>query len=374
LLGGYATGTLTEAERARLFAASLEDQELFDALADEQQWKDLLDDPESRGYLLAELDQLAQSPAIPEPVVRMAAAAPAPAMRSRAGSGPLPVEPVPPPPPPVRFWMPFTAVMLALLVTGWFWWRHEPPTGQQVAKNFPPASAPPAQPATVPEHAREMVIPPPLPRRVADAKVQSDDLRAPAKGPAATPPHAEPKTPEVRQDVAAPAVEQAAKKERDLSVERRSENSEAKVVAAQAPPPQTSAAPPAPAMTRSVPAGVGRVATLASAPEYRLLRFEDGQFVPRTATTRFTVGDRIVILLPAEPTPQLVQASGAAIALERDGDWYRSAEISLQKGSQEFMVSTPNATERARFAADRESAAKSKAAPVTGLRIRLNVD
>ena len=33
LLGGYATGTLTAEEQQALFAAALEDQELFDALA-----------------------------------------------------------------------------------------------------------------------------------------------------------------------------------------------------------------------------------------------------------------------------------------------------------------------------------------------------
>ena len=36
LIGGYATGTLTDDERQALFAAALQDQELFDALADEQ--------------------------------------------------------------------------------------------------------------------------------------------------------------------------------------------------------------------------------------------------------------------------------------------------------------------------------------------------
>jgi len=42
LLGGYATNTLTEMERDALFAAALEDQELFDALQDEEALKDLL--------------------------------------------------------------------------------------------------------------------------------------------------------------------------------------------------------------------------------------------------------------------------------------------------------------------------------------------
>ena len=56
LLGGYATGTLTEEERQALFEAALEDQELFDALAKEQPLRDLLEDPAARAQLLAALD------------------------------------------------------------------------------------------------------------------------------------------------------------------------------------------------------------------------------------------------------------------------------------------------------------------------------
>jgi hypothetical protein len=56
LLGGYATGTLTPEERQALFEAALDDQELFDALAQEQPLRDLLDDPASRAHLLAALD------------------------------------------------------------------------------------------------------------------------------------------------------------------------------------------------------------------------------------------------------------------------------------------------------------------------------
>lgn len=57
LLGGYATGTLTEAEQQALYAAALEDEQLFAALADEQALKELLDDPAARGQLLASLDK-----------------------------------------------------------------------------------------------------------------------------------------------------------------------------------------------------------------------------------------------------------------------------------------------------------------------------
>jgi hypothetical protein len=59
LLGGYATGTFTEAERQRLFAAALERQDLFDALADEEALREVLSDPVARAQLLAALSSSA---------------------------------------------------------------------------------------------------------------------------------------------------------------------------------------------------------------------------------------------------------------------------------------------------------------------------
>ncbi len=56
LLGGYATGTLTPEEQQALFAAALEDQELFDALGREQALRDLLRDPVAKAQVLAALD------------------------------------------------------------------------------------------------------------------------------------------------------------------------------------------------------------------------------------------------------------------------------------------------------------------------------
>lgn len=60
LLGGYASGTLTPEEQQRLFEAAMDDQELFDALANEQALKEILDDPESRGYLRKALAEVPQ--------------------------------------------------------------------------------------------------------------------------------------------------------------------------------------------------------------------------------------------------------------------------------------------------------------------------
>ncbi len=52
LLGGYAVGTLTEAERKTLMEAAMDNQELFDALAEEEALRDLIADPHCRGRLL----------------------------------------------------------------------------------------------------------------------------------------------------------------------------------------------------------------------------------------------------------------------------------------------------------------------------------
>jgi len=57
LLGGYATNTLTESERSALFEAALDDQELFNALQQEQALKSLLADPATRAEVRQALDR-----------------------------------------------------------------------------------------------------------------------------------------------------------------------------------------------------------------------------------------------------------------------------------------------------------------------------
>ena len=52
LLGGYATGTLSDEEKQALFAAALEDDALFAALADEEALRELLDEGAARAQLL----------------------------------------------------------------------------------------------------------------------------------------------------------------------------------------------------------------------------------------------------------------------------------------------------------------------------------
>lgn len=55
LIGGYATDTLTPAERQALFEAALEDQELFDELAAEQALKEVLEQPGAKRRLIGAL-------------------------------------------------------------------------------------------------------------------------------------------------------------------------------------------------------------------------------------------------------------------------------------------------------------------------------
>ena len=63
LLGGFATNTLTPEERSQLYKAALQDQQLFNAMADEQALKELLSDPAVRRRLLEALKRLNTSEA-----------------------------------------------------------------------------------------------------------------------------------------------------------------------------------------------------------------------------------------------------------------------------------------------------------------------
>jgi hypothetical protein len=56
LIGRYATGSLTAEEHQRLFDAALDDQELFDELAREQDMKQLIDEPGARDRLIRALE------------------------------------------------------------------------------------------------------------------------------------------------------------------------------------------------------------------------------------------------------------------------------------------------------------------------------
>jgi hypothetical protein len=57
LLGGFAADTLTQEEKQALYTAAMQDQQLFNALADEQALKELLSNPDVRRRLLTSLEQ-----------------------------------------------------------------------------------------------------------------------------------------------------------------------------------------------------------------------------------------------------------------------------------------------------------------------------
>ena len=137
LLGGYATGTLTEPERRALFEAALEDQELFDALAEEQALRDLFDDPLARQQLLRALDPARESLG-----VRAWRWLRQPAALAAAAS-----------------------LATALLVTAVVWLRSGSRAPQEtlVAQVKPPAA--PASPAQAPIAAPAKVLEPQPPKR-----------------------------------------------------------------------------------------------------------------------------------------------------------------------------------------------------------------
>ena len=64
LLGGFAADSLTPEEKQALYATALQDQQLFNALADEQALKEMLSDPGIRRRLLASLEQNSPEAAI----------------------------------------------------------------------------------------------------------------------------------------------------------------------------------------------------------------------------------------------------------------------------------------------------------------------
>ncbi len=341
LLTGYATGTLTDAERERLFAAALDDQALFDALAEEQSLKDLLDDPEARGYLLAELDRLPpaeQSGNLTPELV------PAPRLMSAGRARSVPVAPQAAPP-KSRFWLPFAAVMVALVITGIVWWRTQPAL-VEVAMQRP--SVPAAEP--VPAS--------PEPEKRAANQVQPITRRVESAAPVPGPP------------VPSAIIDSAVKKELDQAAPTGKKGTEKKVAEKSANP------APVPAAEAAAPARQeARQGTLASAarPVYQWLRLENGQYLPAPTDAHFQAGDMVVLRVPYEETmPLVTQGNGKALALNRDGNWYRSEPITLTTGQQEFIVTPDVPLGRSRFAAADESESK-KLAPREALRIRLNV-
>ncbi|MBZ5678402.1 MAG: hypothetical protein LAP61_29560 [Acidobacteriia bacterium] len=150
LLGGYATGSLSEAERTALFQAALEDQELFDELAGEQVLKEVLDEPGARQRLIAVLEPPRKHRAWLWAMVAATAA---------------------------------VAVVIGIVVSQ----RTPPPPPQQIArvmKSSEPAEAPVAAPVPVLKAVKPKVapaltapVPPPPPIAESSKDLQKEDLQ-----------------------------------------------------------------------------------------------------------------------------------------------------------------------------------------------------
>ncbi len=109
---------------------------------------------------------------------------------------------------------------------------------------------------------------------------------------------------------------------------------------------------PAPAVTAAKRPGLaaGYRARQAPTRPWRIERLESGRYVPTDGP--FRSGDTVTILLPATPRPQLTAVDGTPISLEKDGDWYRSAPLSLSRGVHEYIPTTEQpSADRARQSA-----------------------
>lgn len=153
LIGGYATGSLTEAEKKLLFEAALEDQELFDELAGEQALKETFDLPGARERLIAAL---------------------APSPRLAWWRRPL-------------IWSAIATAAAGIAVLGWI--VEKPKSPVQMARVESAPAAPPQSPPGL----TDRPAPPPPPRVAKKAasvrQAQADEVEEKAKiAPAAAPP------------------------------------------------------------------------------------------------------------------------------------------------------------------------------------------
>lgn len=146
LLGGYATGSITEAERKALFEAALVDQELFDELAGEQVLKEVLDEPGARQRLLVALER----------------------PRHRAW---------------LWGWAGASAAVAIAVVIGVVILNRTPPPEPpqqiaQVLKSPEPANAPAAPPLPEPPPVRQKVAPAPAPAPEPPAELKKEEALA----------------------------------------------------------------------------------------------------------------------------------------------------------------------------------------------------
>ncbi len=152
LFGEYATGNISQADKRRLMAAALEDQDLFDAIAEQEELSELT-------VTLPSNDSAHPSPGL-HPTL--------PVYASRGGQSPQLASPAPAsasaPMPPVRRnpW-PFLftgAAALALAVTGVFFLRTQTEQKTEVAQAPAPAITPQSEPLSNPAEEAPPITPP----------------------------------------------------------------------------------------------------------------------------------------------------------------------------------------------------------------------
>lgn len=149
LIGGHAPGNLTPEEKRKLYRAALTDQTVFDALMEEEPLRELLADPESRGYVRAALEERRPETRFP-------------------------------------YWM-AAGLALLCLVAGAVWWRmrEAPAVPTEVAMATP-------QPVEVVPEAAAPPSPPPAMRKPAVKSAKRSEGPAPAAGPVPAPRPASP--------------------------------------------------------------------------------------------------------------------------------------------------------------------------------------
>jgi hypothetical protein len=172
LIGGYATGSLSEAERKLLLEAALQDDELFDELAGEQVLKEILEEPGARQRLLSALG------AEPKPIQAPWWSRPWPWMGAAVSIAVTIIivvaQRTPPPPPPQEVAQVLTAERLQEAPA-------PPPPVPIQRKVPPPPQAPPAAKPSVdaiaeeradkvaPQALADAAPPPPAPRALGAA-------------------------------------------------------------------------------------------------------------------------------------------------------------------------------------------------------------
>jgi hypothetical protein len=199
LLNSYATGSLTDEQRTRLFRKAISNQALFDALADEESLRDAFESPLVRRALDNAYSKMREERGLPAGSPQMA--------RARTAAAPVPKPPVPatpvPPPPPVPSpvpspppltnrwaWVALAACLVAATGT-LVWWKQKeaPVVVSQAPKQESIKQESIKQESTAPLTVAPTEPPKPLPAKVpASVARKPESLGSAAPVPLAVPP------------------------------------------------------------------------------------------------------------------------------------------------------------------------------------------